>query len=131
MNDESFHLLEVVVLLLRSCYLNPNDQLQTVEESLISQIKQSIYKQLEKIVDISNISQIRFAAESITLLSNFYDKESKGDKLQIVIGSLLFSMLKDVDVYALPNVIDFASGDAQTFFGYEFILNHNRIVDNE
>ena len=105
--------------------------MQTVDESLISQIKKSIYKQLEKIVDIINISQLRFAAESITLLFNFYDKESKGDKLQIVIGSLLSSMLKDVDVYALPNAIDFASGDAQTFFGYEFIFNHNIFVENE
>ena len=105
--------------------------MQIVDESLISQIKQSIYKQLEKIVDISNISQLRFAAESITLLSNFYDKKSKGDKLQTVIGFLLSSMLKDVDVYALPNAIDFALGDAETFFGYEFILNHNNFVNNE
>ena len=131
MNDESYHLLEVVVWLLRSWYLNPNDQLQTVDESIISHIKQSIYKQLENIVDLSNISQIRFAAESIALLSNFYDKKSKGDKLLTVIGFLLSSMLKYVDVYALPNAIDFASGDAQTFFGYLFIANHNIFVDNE
>ena len=131
MNDESFHLLEVVVWLLRSCYLNPNDQLQTVNESLISQIKQSIYKQLEKIVDISNISQIRFATEWITLLTNWNYKMGKGNKLITLIGSLLSSVLKDFDVYTIPNAIDFASADTQIYFSYGFILDHNIIVDNE
>ena len=131
MNDESFHFIEVVVLLLRLCYLNPNYQLQTVDESLILQIKQSTYKQLEKIVDISDISQIRFAVESITLLSNLNDKWLIEDKLETAIGFLLSSLLKDVDVYALPNAIDFASGDAETFFGFKFIIHHNMFVDNE
>ena len=131
MNDESFHLLEVVVWLLRSCYLNPNDQLQIGDEPQISVIKQHIYKQLEKIGDISNISQLRFASESITFLSNCYYKKSKGDKLHTVIGTLLSSLLKDIDVYTLPNAFDFASGDDQTFFDYGLINNHNKIVDNE
>ena len=130
-NDESFHLLEVVVLLLRSCYLNSNDQLQTVDESQISQIKQLIDKQLEKIVDISNISQIRFATESIMLLLNCSDKKSNGDKLQTKMWFLLISLLKDFDIFAKPNAIDFAPGDAQTFFGYGFINNHSLFVDNE
>ena len=131
MSDESFHFLEVVIWLLRSCYLNQNIQLIKIDESQISVIKQYIYKQLEKITDLNNINQIRFATESITLLSNCSDKMNKGDNLQTKIGSLLVSLLKDMDVYAIPNAIDFASGDAQTFNGYKFILDHNRIVDNE
>ena len=105
--------------------------MQTVDESQIFVIKKYIYNQLSKITDLKNISQIRFAAESLTLLSNCIDKISKGDELRTIIMSLLTNMLKDFDVYALPNAIDFAPGDAETYIGYSFIRNHNIFVENE
>ena len=105
--------------------------MQTVDESQIFVIKKYIYNQLNKITDLNNISQLRFAAESITLLSNCIVNISKGDKLRTIIMSLLSNMLKDFDVYALPNAIDFAPGDAQTFFGDDFMFYHNKFVDNE
>ena len=105
--------------------------MKNVDKSQILVIKKYIYNQLNKITDLKNISQLRFATESITLLSNCRDKMNKGDKLRTIIGSLLFSLLKGFDVYALPNAIDFAPGDAETFIGYEFMVQHNIIVDNE
>ena len=112
-------------------YLNSNIQLQKVSEAQISAIKERIYNQVEKTTDLRDISQIRFATESITLLSNCHDQISKGGRLQTAIGSLLGSLLIDFDVYAIPNAFDFAQGDAQTFFGNQFILEHNAFVDNE
>ena len=129
--DESFHLLEIVVWLLRSIYLDSNIKLQNVSEAQISVIKQHIYNQLEKIADLRNINQIKFATEAITFLTNCHDQMNKEDRLQTAVGSLLVCLLKDFEVYAIPNAIDFAPGDAETFFGSEFIRNHNRIVDNE
>ena len=129
-NDKLFHLLEVIVWLIRSCYLNPNIQLQIVDEPQISYIKQSIYKQLSKITKLNYINQIRFATESVTLLSNCCDKISKEELLTIT-EFLLTNLLKDFDIYAIPNAFDFLSGDGETYLGDGFINNHNKIVDNE
>ena len=131
MNDESFVLFEKVVLLLRSCYLNPNDQLQTVDKSQILEIKECIYNQLEKIIDLNNINIIRFAIESITLFSNCFDNTTKEDRLKSIVEFLLNELLKIFDVYTKPNAIDFELGDAETFLGYELIVNHNKFIDNE
>ena len=130
-NDESFHFLEAVVWLLRSCYLNSNIQLQAVDESQISTIKKHIYNQLEEITDLSNISQIRFAIESITLLSNCFDDMAKEGRLNFIIEILLNELLKDFEVFTIPNAINFVQGDTQTFIEYSFIVCLNMMVDNE
>ena len=128
--DDSFRFLEIIVRLLRSIYLNLNIELPKASETQITKIKEHIYNQLEKTTDLSNISQIRFATESITLLSNCIDPMSKGDRLQTAIGSLLSNLLQDFDVHAIPNAFDFAPADAETFLGYGFINDHNKFVDN-
>ena len=131
MNDESFILLGAVVLLLKSCYLNPNHQLQTVDEFQILEIKECIYNQLEKTIDVNNFNIIRFAMESITLFSNCFDNITKESRLKSIVEFLLNELLKDFDVYTKPNAIDFELGDAQTFLGYGFINNHNEFINNE
>ena len=129
--NDSFHFLEIIVRLLRSIYLNLYFELPKVSETQITKIKEHIYNQLKKTTDLRNISQIRFATESITLLSNCIDIMSKGGRLQTAIGSLLSNLLQDFDVHAIPNAFDFAPGDAQKFLDYDFIDNHNDFVDNE
>jgi len=129
--DESFHFIETVIWLLRSCYLNSNLQLQTVDESQISVIKKCIYGHFEKITDLNNINHIRFVIESITLLSNCYDKINKSDKLHTIIETLFNELLKDFDVFIIPNAIDFAQGDKEIFFSYGFTVQLNLIENNE
>ena len=63
--------------------------------------------------------------------SNCRDKTNKDDNLQTLIRSILVHLLENFDIYAIPNAIDFEQGDAEAFIGYEFVINHNRIVDNE
>ena len=130
-NDESFHFLEAVVWLLRSCYLNPRLQLQTVDKSEILIIKQCIYKQFEKITDLSNISQIRFTIESIKLFSNCKDNTIKEIKLQAIIETLLNELIKDFDVFTIPNATDFAQSDLETFIDYRLNVCLDMMVDNE
>ena len=131
-NDESFDFLEKIVRLLRSCYFNPNIQFDAVNDSKIEVMEQYIYMQLEKITDFSNKGQIKFTTESIMLLSNCFNKISNiGDKLQKIIGSLLVGLLQNYDVFIIPNAIDFASGDVETFIDFNFISNHNKIVNED
>ena len=90
-----------------------------------------MFNQLEKITDLGNISQIRITIESIKLISNCCDQINQENRLQAIIETLLNELLKDFEVFTIPNAIDFAQSDAEKFFGYGLTVCLNMMVDNE
>ena len=61
------------------------------------------------ITDLNNIEQLGFATQAIMLVTSLYcrlDDQDK-DQLSTIISNLFIKLLKDFQVYAIPNVLWF------------------------
>ena len=124
-----FHFLEGVILLIRCCYLDKRNQYWNLSKPQLSKIKNGVYSHFNKITDLNNINQIRFAIESISLLINFDEKIANFDKLQSCFATIFWSLLENIQIYAKPNDFDFVK--EVVFIDNDLIKYNNAIVDNE
>ena len=128
---EWFHFWEGAICLLRSCYFNKNTQSLFGIQDKTDEIKKKVIDNLNIITDLNNIEQLGFATQAIMLVSSLLCRLDDQDKDQIstIISNLFIKLLKDFQVYAMPNVFDFVKG--ATFLDQNVIEDNRKLVDNE
>ena len=130
-NKDWFHFWEGVTCLLRSCYFNNCTQSWIDSQDKTNEIIKGIIDKLKTISDLNDIEQLGFATQAIMLVTNLYCRlgEQDKDQLSIIISNLFIKLLKDYQVYAIPNVLDFAKGTP--FLDQDLIEKNKELVDNE
>ena len=130
-NKDWFHFLEGVTCLLNSYYFNKCTQSWIDNQDKTDEIIKEVIENLNAITDLNDIEQLGFATQAIMLVTNLYcrlDNQDK-DQLSIIISNLFIKLLEDFQVYAIPNVFDFAKG--ATFLDQDVIEKNKELVDNE